>query len=68
MDSKMTDDFIAEMVKSEDQALIYLMNGIKLTGKILSSDSLSIIMTAEKSKGGKGQLVFRSAISTIKPE
>lgn len=62
----MSDKFIAEASKAKEVA-IYLMNGIKLTGKILEYDDVAIRMTADSNAEGlNGQLVYKSAISTIK--
>lgn len=63
----MSNKFIEELAGSEEKAMVYLMNGIKLTGKILEFDDVAIRMTAENSHSQRGQLVYKSAISTIKP-
>ena len=40
---------------------IYLMSGVKLTGKIRSFDKYSVILEA----GAQEQLIFKHAISTV---
>lgn len=42
---------------------IYLVNGFQINGKVIGFDNFTIIIKSE----GKEQMVYKHAISTIKP-
>lgn len=54
--------FLEAMVKEETQVSMYLMNGIKLQGKITAFDQYAVFLTASTT-----QMVFKHSISTIVP-
>ena len=64
----MTNEYMKSILDSNNPAdvTVYLVNGIKLEGELIDFDDLTIQMTSEK--GQPNQLVFRQAISTIKPK
>jgi RNA chaperone Hfq len=58
--------FVQEAIDGKQDAVVFLVNGVSLRGKILDQDVDSIVMecTAESSKT-KRQLVYKEAISTV---
>ena len=61
--SKIRLDFINNLLRYEIVASIYLINGIRLQGKIVKVGEDSLVLKREKDQ--KEQLVCMSAISTI---
>jgi host factor-I protein len=57
------DTFLNAMRKKNVAVSIYLVNGIKLQGKIESFDRFVILLTG----GGVSQMVYKHAISTVVP-
>jgi len=55
------DVFLNNVRKDKTVATIYLMSGVKLTGRIKSFDKYSVILEANNQE----QLVFKHAISTV---
>jgi host factor-I protein len=55
------DTFLNQVRKERSPVTIYLMSGVKLTGKIRSFDKYSLILEA----GAQEQLIFKHAISTV---
>jgi host factor-I protein len=55
------DTFLNQVRKERSPVTIYLMSGVKLTGKIRSFDKYSVILEA----GAQEQLIFKHAISTV---
>jgi host factor-I protein len=55
------DGFFNSARKERANVTIYLMSGVKLSGKIKSFDKYSLILQA----GSQEQLVFKHAISTV---
>ncbi len=55
--------FLNALRREETSVSIYLVNGIKLQGKIESYDSFIILL-----KNGSSQIVYKHAISTIVSE
>ena len=55
--------FLNALRKDNTPVSIYLVNGIKLQGKIESYDSFIILL-----KNGSSQIVYKHAISTIVSE
>lgn len=54
--------FLNELRKNKTKVSVFMVNGIKLDGQILSFDQFSIML------GGKiDQLVYKQKISTIAP-
>ena len=55
------DSFLNSARKDRSSVTIYLMSGVKLTGRIRSFDKYSVILEA----GAQEQLIFKHAISTV---
>jgi len=55
------DSFLNSARKERSNITIYLMSGVKLTGRIKSFDKYSVILEA----GSQEQLIFKHAISTV---
>jgi len=55
------DGFLNSARKDRSNVTIYLMSGVKLTGRIKSFDKYSVILEA----GSQEQLIFKHAISTV---
>lgn len=55
------DGFLNNLRKDRVNVTIYLMGGVKLTGKIRSFDKFSVVLES----GNLEQLIFKHAISTI---
>jgi host factor-I protein len=55
------DAFLNNLRKDRVNVTIYLMGGVKLTGKIRSFDKFSLVLES----GNLEQLIFKHAISTI---
>lgn len=60
--SSLQDSFLNDLRRSRAQVNMYLVNGIKLQGKIDSFDQYVIVL-----KNNVQQMVFKHAISTIVP-
>lgn len=61
------DKFLSSLMNKD--IIIYLQSGIKLTGKLLDYDKDYLLVDNKSEKmGGKPQLVFTHAISTILPD
>lgn len=56
------DPFLNALRKERTQVSLYLVNGIKLQGRIESFDQFAILL-----KNSVNQLVYKHAISTIVP-
>lgn len=57
------ENYINACRTQEVRCSVYLVNGIKLTGSIVASDSESLLLKNE----AQTQLLFKHAISTIMP-
>ena len=55
------DGFLNSARKDKLNVTIYLMSGVKLTGRIRSFDKYSVVLEA----GSQEQLIFKHAISTV---
>jgi host factor-I protein len=55
------DSFLNTLRRDRINVTIYLMGGVKLTGKIKSFDKFSVVLES----GNLEQLIFKHAISTI---
>ena len=55
------DTFLNTARKDKAQITIYLLSGVKLTGKIRSFDKYSVILETNNQE----QLIFKHAISTL---
>lgn len=55
------DSFLNSARKDRSNVTIYLMSGVKLTGRIKSFDKYSVVLEA----GSQEQLIFKHAISTV---
>ena len=63
MDDKLQVIFLTYLVKERLAVTVFLMNGVKLQGRIESYDGASILLEHKDHR----QLVFKHAISTIMP-
>lgn len=65
MDNKVAqniqDAFLNNARKEKQTVTIYLLSGVKLTGRIKSFDKYSVILEASN----QDQLIFKHAISTV---
>jgi host factor-I protein len=55
------DGFLNSLRKEKSLVTIYLMSGVKLTGRIRSFDKFAVILESN----GMEQLIFKHAISTV---
>ena len=55
------DTFLNQIRKERSPVTIYLMSGVKLTGRVKSFDKYSLILEA----GSQEQLIFKHAISSV---
>jgi len=55
------DTFLNTARKERSSITIYLMSGVKLTGRILSFDKYSVVLNTNNQE----QLIFNHAISTV---
>jgi host factor-I protein len=55
------DGFLNSLRKEKSLVTIYLMSGVKLTGRIRSFDKFAVILDSN----GMEQLIFKHAISTV---
>jgi host factor-I protein len=55
------DGFLNSLRKEKSVVTIYLMSGVKLTGRIRSFDKFAVILDSN----GMEQLIFKHAISTV---
>jgi host factor-I protein len=56
------DEYLNQLRKDHTQVSIYLVNGVRLNGKVEAFDTYTIML-----KDGVTQAVFKHAISTIMP-
>jgi RNA chaperone Hfq len=70
--AKMTDEYLTKLVNRT--ASVYLVNGIKLQGRVIEFDDLSVKLSIKSSDSAddtdddvQEQLVFRHAVSTVLP-
>lgn len=57
------DIFLNSVRKDKAVVTIYLLSGVKLTGKVKSFDKYSVILETNN----QDQLIFKHAISTVAP-
>jgi host factor-I protein len=55
------DSFLNSARKEKSVVTVYLISGVKLTGRIRSFDKYSVVLDG----GGQEQLIFKHAISTL---
>ena len=55
------DGFLNSARKEKTQVTVYLLSGVKLTGRIRSFDKYSVVLESN----GQEQLIFKHAISTV---
>ena len=56
------DDFLGTLCREQTQVSMFLVNGIRLTGKIESFDTYVVML-----KNVATQMVYKHAISTVVP-
>ena len=57
------DDFLRSLMTEETLASVYLVNGIRLSGRVQSFDRYVVILDSASGR----QMVFKHAISTVMP-
>ena len=64
------DKFLNHVRKERMSLTIFLVNGVKLTGRITWFDNFCVLLSRDPRGGGRGvsQLVYKHAISTIMPD
>jgi len=62
--TNLQDQFLNTLRRERTQVAVFLVNGIKLTGRIDSFDQFVVHL---KGHDQAGQMVFKHAISTISP-
>lgn len=60
--AKLQEEFLKDLVKSQEQVAVFLINGIKLHGAIEKLDDDVIFL-----KNAITQMVYKHAISTVVP-
>jgi host factor-I protein len=63
IDFKNQNSFIADLIKKKIQLIVYLINGVKLDGTIISSDDYCLFLARDTAV----QLVYKHAVATIMP-
>lgn len=58
------DQFLTEMVTQQTPVTCFLVNGVKLQGKIATFDNFSVLLRRDQQK----QLIYKHAISTVMPQ
>ena len=58
------DKYLKTLKKKELKVVIYLVNGVRLTGKITGFDNFVIIVDTNTGQ----QMVYKHAVSTLVPE
>lgn len=66
--SNTQDVFLEYILKNEINLLIYLVNGIKLAGKITAFDKNSLILNNSLIGENSTMLIYKHSISTIVPQ
>lgn len=61
--SEVLDNYLTDVKNKKTNLIIFLMNGFQMRGTIDTFDDMAIIIDSE----GKKPLVFKHAISTIRP-
>lgn len=64
--SLIEESFLSQICEAEIFCMVYLISGVKLQGKIIYHDAVSIIIKNQDLEP-KSQLVYKNAISTITP-
>lgn len=57
------DAFLNQVRKENVPVIIYLVNGFQLKGTVKGFDNFTVILEQD----GKGQMIYKHAISTINP-
>ena len=58
------ENFLTDLTKESVRVFVFLTNGIKLTGQLMSHDENTILLK----DGTREQIIFRHAVATIMPE
>ena len=64
MNENIQQSFLTTVVDRKADVTVYLTNGVKLQGKVVSYDQACILL----SRNEHAQLVYKHAISTILPD
>jgi host factor-I protein len=62
--SELQDVFLAAAERQEEGMTLFLVNGVMLQGAVAAFDQFSVLLE----RGGRVQLVYKHAISTLQPE
>ena len=57
------ESFFDSVLRERSEVLVYLINGIKLRGRIKRYDRFTLVLESE----GQEQLIFKHAVSTVGP-
>jgi RNA chaperone Hfq len=61
-------DFFAALIKSNREADLYLLSGIKLHGRVVQETEFCILLqNASRVNPGNSSLVYKSAIASVVP-
>ena len=63
MNKSIKEDFIKDVIDNSRSVTIFLINGVKLTGKITKQDEGSVLLTRD----GITQMVQIAALATVMP-
>lgn len=69
--ASLQDKFLNHVRKERSALTIFLVNGVKLTGRVTWFDNFCVLLSRDpRTGGGRGasQLVYKHAISTIMPD
>src|SRR5207253_5105366 len=61
--ASLQDQFLAAAARDKERMTLFLINGVMLQGTITGFDQFSMVLE----RGGRGQLVYKHAISTLHP-
>lgn len=62
-DESNQDRFYSEIIETNKPVNVFLVNGVRLFGQVISQDQYTITLSSNKS--GHAQLVYKHAISTV---
>lgn len=65
--NRLQDQVLLSAIAARMPMRIYLVNGLKLTGEIVSMDRYSVLLRSNRA-GLTSQLVFKSVIASVAPD
>lgn len=60
------DLFLNQIISAQAPVSMYLVNGIRLIGALVSHDRYTVLI--QNKVGGSNQLIYKAAISTVLPD